>query len=300
MTSIYVECEYTLARKGSSSEADESYIFRELIGDITIEVDVSYSRGSAIAKVFGAELPDECIDELKQLTWLDGDKLSPFCRDSIHPISRLASDFTRRILSTLKYHLDHDDFSENTFAIKSQKWGLSKDDLHGMPSSFSIVASGGSICPLREDSYEKVKASLEAGIKPLLAMRHLHRARHEHSSHHKWIDATIAAELAIKEVLARANPNLESLLLELPSPPLSKLYGKIMEEYLGEQSPYRKSLIKGAEVRNALVHRHDDTTVDGQEAVAYVQEVDRAIFHLLTLLYPDDALIQGTYARKKL
>jgi len=300
MTSIYVECEYTLAKKGSSSEADGSYIFQEIIGNITVEVDVSYSRGSAIAKVFGAELPEDCIDELKQLTWLDGDKLSSSCRDSIHPISKLASDFTRRILSTLKYHLDHDDFSEHTFAIKSQKWGLSKDDLHGIPSSFSIVASGGSICPLREDSYEQVKASLKAGIKPLLAMRHLHRARHEHSPHHKWIDATIAAELAIKEVLARANPNLESLLLELPSPPLSKLYGKIMEEYLGEQSPYRKSLIKGAEVRNALVHRHDDTTVDGQEAVVYVQEVDRAIFHLLTLLYPNDALIQGTYARKKL
>lgn len=296
---IYVVCEYALCRKQKIAESTDDFIFQEIIENTTIEVNISYSRGCATAKVFGEKISKNHVAELIKHEMSDADKLSPPCRKAISSIVKLASEFTKRILTTIKYHLDHHDFSENTFAIKSLKWGLTQDNLHHIPLSISIVMSGGgSICPLRQDSYEKIAASLNSGIKPLLAMRHLHRARAEQSAHHKWLDATIAAELAIKEALSRANPDIEALLLELPSPPIAKLYGKIMEQYLGEKSPYRKSLIKGAEIRNSLIHRHDDQGLDDQKAVNYVIEVEKAIFHLLTLLYPDDALIQSTYSRK--
>lgn len=85
----------------------------------------------------------------------------------------------------------------------------------------------------------------------------------------------------------------------MPFPPLSKLYGKIMESYLGEKSPYRKPLIKGAEIRNQLVHRHDKSIVDEQEAINYVKDVEGAIFHLLSLIYPNDLLIKSSYERIK-
>lgn len=300
MPLVYVECEYTFNKSKNYSEADGSYIFKESIGEIEVEVDISYERGSAIAKVTGARLSDEQLAELTKLQGFDGNELSPSCREAIQAGSSLALEYTKRILSTIKYHLDHNDFSEKTFSIKSEKWGLTKAELRDIPTSMAVVVSGNSICPLHQDSYLKVQASLRQRIEPLLAMRHLHRAIHESSPHHKWIDATIAAELAIKEVISRAKPDMEHLLLELPSPPLSKLYGRIMEQYLGEPSPYRRAIIKGVEVRNALIHRHDDKTVDDQEAENYVREIERAIFHLLTLLYPDDQLIKSTYARKKL
>lgn len=300
MPIIYVECEYTLIRRKKYSEADGNYIFQESVGEVEVEVDISYERGSATAKVTGAYLSEEHLVELSKYHRFDGDELTQSCGDAIRAIKALASGYTRRILGTIKYHLDHNDFAEQTFSIKSEKWGLTQTDLRDIPMALSVVASASSICPLREDSYCKVKESLRQRIEPLLAMRHLHRAIHEDTPHHKWIDATIAAELAVKEVLSRAKPDLEHLLLELPSPPLSKLYGKIMEQYLGEQSPYRKTLVKGAEVRNALIHRHDDKSVGRQEAVDYVREVERAVFHLLTLLYPNDLLIKSTYARKKL
>ena len=89
-------------------------------------------------------------------------------------------------------------------------------------------------------------------------MRHLHRAKSENIAHHKWIDATIAAELAIKDVLSKANPDLELLLMEMPSPPLVKLYGVILEKHLGEKSPYLKRIKNGVEIRNRLVHKPYD------------------------------------------
>ena len=71
-------------------------------------------------------------------------------------------------------------------------------------------------------------------------------------------------------------------LLELPSPPLRKLYGTILEEIVGERSPYVSDLHKGAEIRNNLVHR-PGTMVDSQDAVNYMGMVRHAIRHLIRL-----------------
>lgn len=299
MPTIFVECEYVLAKSNKNSEPDENFIFQKFVNGVVLEVDVAYSRGTALARVSGAEISQEQVDELLKYKSLEGGELSASCYEAIRSVSALASGFTRQILSTIKYHLEHIDFSEHTFTVKSEKWGLTSSDLRHIPASISVAVSARSTCPLRQDSYEMVKASLSADIEPLTAMRHLHRAIQESVPHYKWIDATIAAELAIKETLSRANPALECLLLELPSPPLSKLYGKVMKEYLGEESPYKKSIIKGAEIRNLLIHRHDGKSIDTQEAINYVKEVERTIFHLLSLLYPSDELIQLAYARKK-
>jgi hypothetical protein len=146
--------------------------------------------------------------------------------------------------------------------------------------------------PLNERTGSAVQASIDAGIEPLVAMRHLHRAILEEEPHHKWIDATIAAELAVKEVLCRAVPEIEALLLEVPSPPLSKLYGSLLKRYLGQESPFRKQLVTGQEKRNQLVHRPSFQKVSISEANEYVAAVEGAVFHLLSLLYPDDRLIK--------
>jgi hypothetical protein len=51
-------------------------------------------------------------------------------------------------------------------------------------------------------------------------------------------------------------------------------------------------LITGQERRNALVHRPGAILIDEQEANDYVSNVEGAIFHLLSLLYPHDELIR--------
>lgn len=297
MPEIYLNCEYTLI-KTPQNFTEETYKFTESSEDMIIDVEISYATATVIAKISRAVISDEQVAELQKYGQFDGDKISSFCREAITSILQIASRYTVRILSLIKYHLDHYELAEQPFSIKSQKWGLTPYEMLHIPLQTSIAVSTNYVTPLNEENYEKIQASLIARIEPLLAMRYLHRARHENRPHYKWIDATIAAELAIKEVLSRSKPEIEILLLELPSPPISKLYGTIMEKYLGQQSPYRKALIKGAEVRNALIHRHDDKSVNSQDAIDYVREVERAIFHLLTLLYPEDALIKSAYARK--
>ncbi len=90
-----------------------------------------------------------------------------------------------------------------------------------------------------------------------------------------------------------AAPEIEPLLVEMQSPPFSKLYGKILKTYLGEESPFKRELIDGQETRNLLVHRPGSVQIDPQRANNYVSMVEEAIFHLLSLLNPTDRLVKN-------
>ncbi|WGV57763.1 hypothetical protein QIH01_20040 [Brevibacillus brevis] len=136
---------------------------------------------------------------------------------------------------------------------------------------------------------------LDSGFKPFIALKHLHRAKREKDPRFKWIDATISAELAIKEFLIKINPDIKLLLLELPSPPLYKLYGPILEQYAGEPSPKLKQIQKGIEIRNKLIHKPEDADISLDKASEYVHDIEIAIYHLLQLLYPEDLVVNLMY-----
>ena len=292
MKPIYIECEYTILKKNSYSKDYDKAIFYKKIESINISAEVSYQENNIIVKIENVVLEDSFIKELLS----NKEILSQECKTSIYEIIKLGRDFTREILGTIKYHLNYKKIKEPFFAIKSESWGFTSVELKKISSKHFITKGHAEIWhPLDEETINLIQTSLDNQIKPLTAMKYLHRAFHENLPHHKWIDATIAAELAIKEVLCIAKPELEILLLEMPSPPLTKLYGDILEEYLGEASPYKSKIKKGIEVRNKLVHRHDTSYINGQEAIIYVENIGKAILHLLTLLYPNDKLIERTY-----
>jgi hypothetical protein len=150
----------------------------------------------------------------------------------------------------------------------------------------NIIATGARLRPrysLDAEWKDHIQAIFDLHEEPLIAFEHLHEARRHRGTRFTWIEATIAAELAIKEALARLEPRLTPVLLEVPAPPLYKLYGVILENVAGEKSPYVGQLQKGAEMRNRLVHRPEAIRLDPQEVVDYVAVVDRAIWHLVGL-----------------
>lgn len=84
--------------------------------------------------------------------------------------------------------------------------------------------------------------------------------------------------------------------MEVPSPPITKLYGPILERYLGERSPFIRELEEGARMRNRLIHR-TAAPVDAQAAIKYVRVVEAAILHAMRRLYPNDRLLQELQRR---
>lgn len=202
------------------------------------------------------------------------------------------NEATRKVLNLIKYCFKQIELSESLFSVKDTYWSVDKVKWKRLAMLGRAVGELRDFVYLNENTAKIIQKYVGDGLEPFFALRHLHKAKVEGNPRYKWIDATIAAELAIKEFLIRVKPELEPLLLELPSPPLPKLYGQVLESYTNERSPKLNELRKGAETRNRLVHRPKETRIDAQESIKYAQDVEIAIYHLLTLLYPRDSIIR--------
>jgi hypothetical protein len=264
------------------------------------EVSIDYAANSVVTKIRDITVSEGFIEAVNGVRRFDCDQLLSEYEEEVTRISNALTTGTKKVVSLVKYYLRHVYIKESLFSVNSAKWGYSEDSLNDLPSGIWVTSMSMSSKPHRKNTIENVQAALVNDIAPLMAMRHLHRARPENMPHHKWIDATIAAGLAVKEGLSIAKPELKQLLMEMPSPPLDKLYGPVLETYLGERSPYLKSIKNGVMVRNQLIHKPFDEAIDPQDAIDYVEEMERAIFHLLHMLYPNDKRVERAYRSVKL
>jgi len=221
----------------------------------------------------------------------------PECGQLIAAINTQMTAKAKLVLEHIKYFLGFDQIRDEVVSdIHGLAWSSDQVQFHAFPNLISGQLSYKTNIPLVPHIVVALQEGLDTGYKPFLAMRHLYRAIQEQNPRFKWIDATIAAELAVKEFLARGKPELESLLVHLPSPPLSKLYGEVMLQYVGVKSPYVKKLNEGAQKRNQLVHQPQVVDISEAEAIEYVSMVMKAIHHLYSLLYPDWKIAQELVA----
>ncbi len=216
---------------------------------------------------------------------------TPVIRNDYPPVlNRLEAEIRSTaevVLHAWKYLLARDAMiPEGALAGDRLKWKESaSNEWKSFPSWVHGSTTVRQVPVLTGATAESLQQMIADDVKPLVGMRYLHRAKAEADPRYRWVDATIAAELSIKEILQMARPETEVLFKHFPSPPLSKLYGEILDAYLGERSPYLKALSSGAEKRNALIHRPIATDIDAVTAQEYVGNVEAAIFHALALLF---------------
>jgi hypothetical protein len=253
-----------------------------------------------IESFYEAEISQEVISFLKEYASDSSRKLPSNLSAELWRASSVLSESARKVLTHVKYGLNQKDLDEQLFSVCGEYWSLGKAHWEKLPTHFHVVGNVDSFLYLSDDTAAVIQECLNVEApEPFLALRHLHRARKEGNPRYKWSDATIAAELAIKEFLLRKKPDLEALLLEMPSPPLDKLYGAILKQYGGEISPWKNKIAKGAIVRNELLHIPYHKAINPWDANQYVDDVQSAIYHLLALLYPKDPLVDAFHKPKK-
>lgn len=218
--------------------------------------------------------------------------------NDLSSITTPVSNAIRRVLSLIKYGLNNISLNEELFAIKSTQWSVDGVQWKIWPTQVYVTFDAYGTHPLNNSTALAIQQCLQDTIEPFLALRHLHRARTERIPRHKWLEATIAAELAIKEFLITLKPELETLLLEMPSPPLHKLYGSILESFGLPRSPKIREISKGVEIRNKLIHRPHEHKITLEEANTYVHDIEVAVYSLLILLYPDNSAVRYFYFLK--
>ena len=247
---------------------------------VHIDADVGAVVSAGAAKVLadGTELddaPDEVADELLTLT-------------------RRASAAATRVGELIKFGLHHHRVHDHPIASRLPVYKRRGDtEWAAFPARLRATLDQiRTVVPLDSRSVRWLQTYLDEGFRPFVAMRHLHRAENDDRPWAKWIEATVAAELAIKEYLSRRRPELETLLVHLPSPPLGVLYGKVLGQYGGFKATRRAQLIKGAEIRNKLLHQPIGAIVSAEDAQRYVADVRFTILELLLDLYPDDPVLR--------
>lgn len=291
---IHLKGCYTILGKISSHSKGQRLRFSVPLEDKpAVIVDIIPDENS-VESFHEFEVSKEMWDVL-QTDIYDGKDLSEKLQTELSLMTSSISQATRKVLNLIKYCFSQVDLRENLFSVKGVYWSVDKAEWKRLPMIGVAIIDVLDMIPLNENTAKAIQEYLECGLEPFLALRHLHRAKNEDNPRYKWIDATIAAELAIKEFLIRMKPDIETLLLEVPSPPLHKLYGSVLESFTDERSPKLKELAKAAEVRNKLVHRPKDIHIDAQQCIKYVHDVEIAIYHLLTFLYPKDPVVTRFY-----
>lgn len=255
-----------------------AYVFD--VGDVALLVNL---RDRSIAATVEAELSDEAIESL-------GAYLPSFHPDIAGVVDRLG-DAVDRLVDALRFTYPMDLLRGSRLAsVQYSTDGSSWTD--GRLPVRPLRLGSMSTRQIDDLSRPVIQAQLDAGVRPLIGFRYLQRARDLRDPRQQWIGATIAAELAIKEFLALSVPQLETLLLELPSPPLDKLYGAVLESYSGSRSPWAKHLGTGGTRRNHLIHRHNEPSPDQQHAADYLNIVAAALYDLMVRLHPEDATLR--------
>lgn len=262
---------------------------REALGLVQITIKPGPDDDEPGYAEINASLSDDAVRWLSQ--WKETHTLLPDIHVEVEPFVDALRSAWQRLSVTLQFTYPLEAF--RGFSEWATEWSMDG-------TTWERTTYGGrgyrgarvSWLELDDTSIPAIQDQLDRGVKPLEAFVHMQRAKDERDPRHRWLDATIAAELGAKEFLARCQPSLATLLVELPSPPLDKLYGPLLKEYAGEESPVRKWMKHGNEVRNQLIHRPGHPPPERQHAADYVNAVVAALYHLMALLYPDDDTIR--------
>ncbi len=124
--------------------------------------------------------------------------------------------------------------------------------------------------------------------KPLLAFSILRNSLHQKNLRQRWIEITVAAELGIKEFFVRKFPSFEILMNDMPSPNIKKMYGSILEHYIGEKAPNLNAIQKGLETRNSLVHSFSEQKINANLADDYTKAIKECLIFLQINLSGED------------
>lgn len=283
MARIFIKGSYTIQGKIASEKKNISF---QVIapGKPPISVNV-IAEEKQIESFQETEVSNEL---LRAMEADDYRNMSENLDSELLEISSGVQQAAKKVLHLIKYCFNQLRMEDSLMSVKGNFWSKDGTDWNRLHGRLSVAVAAISTISLNDDSCKWLQEYIDSDYQPFLALRHLHRARNDSNPRYMWIEATIAAELAIKEFLIRQRPELGTLLLEVPSPPIYKMYGAILEAYGGKTLPKEifKALSEGAEVRNRLLHRPHDEPIDHQKALDYVSAVAGAIQHLQSILYP--------------
>jgi len=205
----------------------------------------------------------------------DGEKTE--LSDIAHPIK----EAVRQFAGLLKQELHRYDINDELIGNSYCEWSLGDNQWFSPPRELRVDVELSSLGNLGAITAKSLQEVLFEDEEALVATSYLHQARNSRNRRYRWIYATMAAELAVKEILVRIEPKLQKIVETLPSPPLNRLYGDVLESIAGVRSTDLSTLQDGAQRRNQLVHNPRSPTPTFNEVREYINFIEDRVKWLL-------------------
>lgn len=210
----------------------------------SINIDLKKDPNSKII-----EVTSQCKVSDELYRWIQNFSPKFFGRDIIkfhEEFDDIIADFddsVKKVISLIKYCLNEFTIEEQLVFRMDLEWSEDNNDYHLIPRAGEGRFGYLQRC-FKIEAYEKaIQSYIDSDFRPFVALKYLHRAIRGDSTAFSIIDATIAAELAIKEFLIQREPKLELILMELPSPPIYKLYGPILKNCYEDETAYNNDFL---------------------------------------------------------
>lgn len=211
----------------------------------------------------------------------DYDDLKDEEKEKLHELTNPMRDAVRQLVGLLKQQLNRYMISDDLIGNLRFEWSLVDNKWHPIPRGLKIFGDVSSFGNLNDRNAETIQRLLSENEDALISIGFLHEAINSPNRRYKWIYATIAAELAIKEIIARIEPKLQVILTTLPSPPVNRLYGAVLESVAGVKSEGLGELQRGAEIRNQLLHSPEGKVPSLDEVHEYIHFIEGRINWIL-------------------
>jgi len=281
---LYLRCKYTLLlenKRPGSIIVDESlknYSFSVSKGGQNINMKLLQD-----GKTIEAE---SVVDSFKPnilqiLRTNDYNKLSDGEKTELSDITHPTREAVRQFAGLLKQELHRYDINDELIGNPYYEWSLGDNQWSSIPRGLRVNFGLYSLGNLNAITAKSLQELLSENEEALVATSYLHQARNSRNRRYQWIYATMAAELAIKEILVRIEPKLQVILETLPSPPLNKLYGDVLESVAGVRSTSLSTLQDGAQKRNQLVHNPNSPTPTFDKVNEYINFIEDRVKWLL-------------------
>lgn len=214
----------------------------------------------------------------------DYDKLSDGEKTELSDITDPIREAVRQFAGLLKQELHRYDINDELIDNSHYEWSLGDNQWFLIPQELrATLIALYSLDNLDAITAKSLQEVLFENEEALVATSYLHQARNSENGRYQWIYATMAAELAIKEILVRIEPKLQVIVETFPSPPLDGLYGDVLRKIAGVKSTEadRKTLRDGARRRNHLVHNPRSHTPTLKEVNEYINFIEGRVRWLL-------------------
>jgi hypothetical protein len=208
-------------------------------------------------------------------------KLSAGEKTELSDIADPIREAVRQFAGLLKQELHRYDINDELIGNPYYEWSLGDNQWFSIPRELTVDVELSSFGNLNVITANSLQELLSENEEALVATSYLHQARNSRNRRYRWIYATMAAELAIKEILVRIEPKLQVILETLPSPPLNRLYGDVLESVAGVRSTSLSKLQNGAQRRNQLVHNPMSPTPTFNEVREYINFIEDRVRWLL-------------------